>query len=154
MKGPYRSSHRRLSAKLVPTFADRRCRVVSTTDPHGRILGFLDRSRYYFFQVAPQLYSQGRVDPVPDSLLLRISGGAGNRTQYLWICSQELWPLTTEGLNEKKIVNLIACILVLHLCNTVQHYYKKIELTALLSSGHTVHAMLSAEMVGNEYTGN
>jgi hypothetical protein len=24
----------------------------------GRILGFLDRSRYYFFQVAPQLYSR------------------------------------------------------------------------------------------------
>jgi hypothetical protein len=34
----------------------------SSTDynkPHGRILGFLDRSRYYFFQVAPQLYSRG-----------------------------------------------------------------------------------------------
>jgi hypothetical protein len=46
-----------LSAKLVPTFADRGCRVVSATDPHGRILGFLDRSRYYFFKVAPQLYS-------------------------------------------------------------------------------------------------
>jgi hypothetical protein len=48
----------RLSAKLMPTFADRRCRVVSSTDPHGRILGFLDRSRYYFFQIAPQLYSR------------------------------------------------------------------------------------------------
>jgi hypothetical protein len=39
---PYRPSDRRLSAKLVPTFADRGCRVVSATDPHGRILGFLD----------------------------------------------------------------------------------------------------------------
>jgi hypothetical protein len=29
-------SDRRLSAKLVPTFADSGCRVVSTTDPHGR----------------------------------------------------------------------------------------------------------------------
>jgi hypothetical protein len=36
--------------------------VVSVTDPYSRILGFLDRSRYVFFQVAPQLYSQGRVD--------------------------------------------------------------------------------------------
>jgi hypothetical protein len=35
-----------LWAKLVPTFADRGCRVGSTTDPHGRILGFLDRTRY------------------------------------------------------------------------------------------------------------
>jgi hypothetical protein len=32
----------RLLAKLVSTFADRGCRVVSTTDPHGRNLGFLD----------------------------------------------------------------------------------------------------------------
>jgi hypothetical protein len=48
-----------MSAKLVPTFADRGYRVVSATDPHGRILGFLDRSRYYFFQVTPQLYSRG-----------------------------------------------------------------------------------------------
>jgi hypothetical protein len=47
-----------MSAKLVSTFADRRCRVVSATDPHGRILDFLYRSRYYFFQVAPQLYSR------------------------------------------------------------------------------------------------
>jgi hypothetical protein len=48
-----------LSAKLVPTFADRWCRVVGATDPHSRILGFLDRSRYYFFQVAPQMHSRG-----------------------------------------------------------------------------------------------
>jgi CBS-domain-containing membrane protein len=46
---------RRLSAKLVLTFADGRYHVVSVTDPYGRILGFLDRSRYFFFQVAPQL---------------------------------------------------------------------------------------------------
>jgi hypothetical protein len=53
----YRPSHYRLSVKLVPTFADRRCHVVSVTDPYGRIVGFLDRSSYVFFQVAPQLYS-------------------------------------------------------------------------------------------------
>jgi hypothetical protein len=46
------------------------------TDPHGRILGFLDRSLYFFFQVAPQLYSWSRVDLVPDPLLLRKSGSA------------------------------------------------------------------------------
>jgi hypothetical protein len=39
--------------------AERGCHVVSVTNPYGRILGFLDRSRYFFFQVAPQLYSQG-----------------------------------------------------------------------------------------------
>jgi hypothetical protein len=36
-----------LSAKWLPTCADRRCRVVSVTNPYGRILGFLDRSRYF-----------------------------------------------------------------------------------------------------------
>jgi hypothetical protein len=43
----YRPSDRRLSAKWLPTFADRKCHVVSVTDPSGRILGFLDRSRYF-----------------------------------------------------------------------------------------------------------
>jgi CBS-domain-containing membrane protein len=42
----YRPSDRRFSAKLVPTFADRGCHMVSVTDPYGGILGFLDRSRY------------------------------------------------------------------------------------------------------------
>jgi hypothetical protein len=37
----YRPNDRRLSPKLVPNFADRRCRVVSETDPYGHILGFL-----------------------------------------------------------------------------------------------------------------
>jgi hypothetical protein len=37
-------------------FAGRGCHMVSVTDLYGRILGFLDRSRYFFFQVAPQLY--------------------------------------------------------------------------------------------------
>jgi hypothetical protein len=33
--------------KLVPTFADRGCHVVSVTDPYGRVLDFLDRNRYF-----------------------------------------------------------------------------------------------------------
>jgi hypothetical protein len=64
----YRPSDRRLSAKLVPTFL----RIEGprgVTNPYGRILDFLDWSRYYFFQVTPQLYSWGWVDPVPDTLL-------------------------------------------------------------------------------------
>jgi hypothetical protein len=39
----YRPSDRRLSAKLVPTFADRGCHMVRLANPYGRILGFLDR---------------------------------------------------------------------------------------------------------------
>jgi hypothetical protein len=37
-----------------------------------------------FYQVAPQLYSRGSVDPV-----LRKCGRARNRTRDPWICSQE-----------------------------------------------------------------
>jgi hypothetical protein len=77
---PYRPSDRRLSAKLVRTFTDRGFHVVSVTDPYGRFLGFLDRSRYFFSQVAPQLYSWGWAYTFPDPLL-RKSGSAGNRTQ-------------------------------------------------------------------------
>jgi hypothetical protein len=88
----YRTSDCRLWAKLVPTSVDRGCRVVSWTDPYGRNLDFLDRSCYYFFQVVPQLYSRGWVDPVSDPLPLRKYGSAGNLTRDLWICSQELWP--------------------------------------------------------------
>jgi hypothetical protein len=42
----------RLSAMLVPTFADR------------DVYGFLNRGRYFFFQIAPKLYSpdQGYCD--------------------------------------------------------------------------------------------
>jgi hypothetical protein len=52
----YRPSDRRLSAKLVQTFADSGCHVVSVTDPYSSNLVFRDRSRYVFLQAAPQLY--------------------------------------------------------------------------------------------------
>jgi hypothetical protein len=37
------------------------------------------------------------MDPVPDPLLLRKSGSAGNPTRDLWVCSQELRPLDHGG---------------------------------------------------------
>jgi hypothetical protein len=40
----YRPSDRRLSVKLVPTFADGGFRVVSTADHYGRNLELLDRN--------------------------------------------------------------------------------------------------------------
>jgi hypothetical protein len=52
-----------LVGEVSADFADRGCREVSAADPHGRILGFLDHSRYFFFQVAPQLYSRGLSGP-------------------------------------------------------------------------------------------
>jgi hypothetical protein len=76
----YQRNDRCLSPKLVPNFADKECRVINTLIPYSRILGFLDRSRYFLFQVAPQLYSRGWVDTIPDPLLLINSGNAGNRS--------------------------------------------------------------------------
>jgi hypothetical protein len=64
------------------------CRMVSAANPYGCNLGSLDGSRYFFFQVAPQLYSQGWVDPVPDPLVLRKSSSAGNRTRAFWFVTR------------------------------------------------------------------
>jgi hypothetical protein len=50
--------------------------VVSTADPFSRNLGFLDRSHYFLFQLAPQFYSH-----IPDPLFVIKSGSAGNRTR-------------------------------------------------------------------------
>jgi hypothetical protein len=64
--------------------------------PRPLELGFPDRSRYFSIQVAPQLSSRGWVDPVPDPLIFRRSGSAGNRTRDLWICLNFL--KTTEDI--------------------------------------------------------
>jgi hypothetical protein len=98
-----------LLAKLVPTFADRGCHVVNVTNPYGRILGFLDWSRYVFFQVAPQLYSRGWVDPVSDPLLLRKCGSAGNRTRNSGSVARNSDHWTTE-----------AVYFLLHIINSVR----------------------------------
>jgi hypothetical protein len=65
----YRPSDRRLSAKWLPTCADRRCYLVSVTDPSGHISRFSRQGPLLFYQVAPQLYSRGWVHSVPDPLL-------------------------------------------------------------------------------------
>jgi hypothetical protein len=63
----YQPSDSHLSAKLVPTFAD-------------RMLSRGQRNGYVFFQVAPQLYSRGWVDSIPDPLLIKYAS-AGKRTR-------------------------------------------------------------------------
>jgi hypothetical protein len=45
--------------EVVPTFADRGCCLSAQRIPPVVSLDFLYRSRYYFFQVAPQLSSRG-----------------------------------------------------------------------------------------------
>jgi hypothetical protein len=58
-----------------------------------KLLSCRDRSRYFFFQVAPQLYWRSWVDPVSDSPLLRKSWLRESSPDF-WISSQELWSLS------------------------------------------------------------
>jgi hypothetical protein len=55
----HRPSGRSLPTKLVATFANKGCHVVSVTDPYVRNPGFLEGEQLFFFQVAPNVYSRG-----------------------------------------------------------------------------------------------
>jgi hypothetical protein len=74
----------RLSAKLVPTFEDRGCYVVSMTDPYSRILGFSASSSSI---VLTRLSGPCSRPTTSHKILYRWESNPD-----LWICSQELWP--------------------------------------------------------------
>jgi hypothetical protein len=83
---------------LVPTFGDRGVSCGQRGgSPTAVNLSFLDRSGYFCFKYLLIYPHKGWVDPVPDPLLLRKFGSAGNRTRYLWLSSQELWPSDHSG---------------------------------------------------------
>jgi hypothetical protein len=56
-----------------PLLVVRGCHVVSVADPQGRILGFVNRSRYFFFQVAPSCTHEAEWTP--------FQSHTGNRTR-------------------------------------------------------------------------
>jgi hypothetical protein len=75
---------------LVLIFADRGVsRGQRGGTPTAVNLSFLDRSRYFFIQVAPHLSSQGLSGPRSRPIATQKSS-AENRTRDLWACSQEL----------------------------------------------------------------
>jgi hypothetical protein len=86
-----------LVGELMSNVADRWCHVVSVTVPYGRILGFSRQEPLLFYQVAPQLYSRGWVDPVRDPLLLRKFVSAGNRTRTSGSVARNSDHQTTEA---------------------------------------------------------
>jgi hypothetical protein len=98
---------------LVPTLADRGVSCGQRSgSPMAVNLSFLDRSRYFFFQVAPRLSSRGWVDSIPDPLLLRKFGSPGNRTRDLWVSSQEVWPCTANSTQATRMyVNLFCNVI-------------------------------------------
>jgi hypothetical protein len=65
-----------------------------------------------FYQVAPQLYSRGWVDPVPDSLLLRISGSAGSRTRISGSVARNSDHQPTEAVSLSIYDYLYTCIYI------------------------------------------
>ena len=102
-------------------------------------LCFLDQSRYLFIQVAPQLTSRGWVDPVPDPLLLRRSGSAGNRTRDLCISSQKLWPPDHRGgRSGARRVNVVRCDVV-SVTPTSQTHLDHCKLNHLLQPNCLTH---------------
>jgi hypothetical protein len=79
---------------LVPTFADRGVsRGQRGGNPTAINLSFLDRSCSFFLSSSSSFI----LTRLPDTLLLRKSGSAENRTRDLWVCSQKLWPVDHRG---------------------------------------------------------
>jgi hypothetical protein len=72
-------------------FAVRGCHVVSVTDPYGRILGLLDRSRYFSIKYLLSCTHEAEWTPFQTNYFFFVV--PGNRTRDPWICSQEHWPL-------------------------------------------------------------
>jgi hypothetical protein len=68
------------------------CQRDGSLGPYSR---FSKQEPLLFYQVAPQLYSRGWVDPVPDPQFFFSYCRESN--PGLRICSQELWPLDHRG---------------------------------------------------------
>jgi hypothetical protein len=113
-------------------FAVRGCLVVNPTDSHGSILRFLDQNRCYFFQVAPQLYRRGWVDPVPDTLLLK---KCRKWNLDLWVCSQELWPLDHRGGHQVKVKVTLQLTVSQSLCQGIEPTLRLVTRYYFLSEG-------------------
>jgi hypothetical protein len=81
--------------RTIPTERPPLLRIegVAQRIPTAVNLGFIDRSRWFSIQVAPQLSSRSWVDTVPDPLLVRKPGSTSNRTRDPCVSSQKLWPL-------------------------------------------------------------
>jgi hypothetical protein len=86
-----------LVGEVSANFWNRVCRVVSATDPYGRILAFLDRSCTFFFPSSSSIVltrlSGHRSRPITFQKIWQRRKSKPN----LWICSKELWPPDHRG---------------------------------------------------------
>jgi hypothetical protein len=123
----YRTSDISLSAKLVSNSGGWRVPCGQRDGP--RILGFLDRNRYFFFQVAPHLYSRVWVDSVPDPLLPRKSGSAWNRTLASGSVTRNSYCYTKEAVTNYREV------IVFKSKTSTQHSIRGLWTSKCLNSG-------------------
>jgi hypothetical protein len=68
-------------------FAGTGCCIVSATGTHGRFIRFSRPEPLLIHPSSALIILTMLSGPVPDPLLVRKSGSAGNRTRNLWICS-------------------------------------------------------------------
>jgi hypothetical protein len=72
------------------------CRVISATDPHDHILGFLDRNRQFTFDQLLSYTQEAEWTAFQTHYFLEILVAPGIELRP-WISNQELWPLDHRG---------------------------------------------------------
>jgi hypothetical protein len=87
-----------LVGEISAKFVDKRRHMVSPTDPYGRILGFLDRSRYSLSSSSSVVLMRLRAPRSRLTNSQKISKRHESNPN-LWICSQELERYTTEAVH-------------------------------------------------------
>jgi hypothetical protein len=68
--------------------------VVSVTDTYGRVLGFLDSSRYFSIKLLLSCTHEAERTPFQTHYFFWY---CRELNPDFWICSQELWPLDHRG---------------------------------------------------------
>jgi hypothetical protein len=64
---------------------------------HGRIVGFVDQSRYIYIQLAPEFYSRGWMDPVSDHYFSENLVVPGMKPGTSGSLARKSWPLGHRG---------------------------------------------------------
>jgi hypothetical protein len=93
----YRPSDHRLSAKLVPIFADKECHVVSVMGLYSHNLICYIGAATFSSKYLLNCTHKAEWTPIPDPLLLRKSGSAGNETRTSGSVAKNSDHWTTEA---------------------------------------------------------
>jgi hypothetical protein len=112
----HRPRDSRLSAKLVLTFADRRCCMVNVTDSYGRI-PFSRPEPLLFLSSSSSIVLTSRSGPLSNPLL-RKSGSAGNRTRTFGYVAR-----SNESCLKLQIKNLYLILSLFYIDNKWKPYY-------------------------------